>query len=63
MDRQHRKQPAGKERPNDVDRTGGDRHERKGRTGEGSESALASLKRIERERARATPHREDGSGD
>ena len=48
-----------KDRPNDADRSGTDRRARE-RSGAGSESALANLKHIERERARSRPS-EDAS--
>jgi len=50
-----RKQPSHKERSNDADRSGSDRRAREGRSGEGSESALATLKNIERDRKRSKP--------
>ena len=50
-----RPQPTNKERSNDADRTGTDRRARDGRSGEGSESALANLKSIERDRKRSRP--------
>ena len=50
-----RKQPANKDRSNDADRSGTDRRARERRTGEGSESALATLKNIERDRRRSQP--------
>lgn len=53
MDR--KKQPSNKERSNDADRSGTDRRARDGRTGEGSASALATLKRIERDRKQSRP--------
>lgn len=53
MDR--KQQPSNKNRSNDADRTGTDRRAREGRSGEGSESALATLKSIERDRKRSRP--------
>jgi hypothetical protein len=50
-----RKQPSNKDRANDADRSGSDRRAREGRSGEGSESALATLKSIERDRKRSKP--------
>lgn len=50
-----RKQPSNKDRTNDADRSGSDRRAREGRSGEGSESALATLKSIERDRKRSKP--------
>ena len=50
-----RKQPTNKDRSNDADRSGTDRRARDRRTGEGSESALARLKNIERDRQRSQP--------
>jgi hypothetical protein len=60
MDR--KPQPSNKERSNDADRSGTDRRGREGRSGEGSESALATLRSIERDRKRARPI-EDRSDD
>lgn len=60
MDR--KQQPANKDRSNNADRSGTDRRARDGRTGEGSESALATLKSIERDRKRSRPA-EDRSDD
>jgi len=57
-----RKQPANKDRSNTADRSGTDRWGRERRTGEGSESALAKLKNIERDRQRSRPGDDDGSG-
>jgi len=54
------KQPAHKDRSNHADRSGTDRRARE-RTGEGSESALANLKNIERDRQRSRPD-DDSSG-
>ncbi len=56
-----RKQPTNKDRSNDADRSGTDRRARERRTGEGSESALATLKHIERDRARSRPAEDDSS--
>lgn len=56
-----RKQPTNKDRSNDADRAGTDRHARERRTGEGSESALATLKTIERDRARSRPAEDDST--
>jgi hypothetical protein len=50
-----RKQPTNKDRSNDADRSGTDRRARDYRTGEGSGSALARLKNIERDRRRSQP--------
>lgn len=50
-----RKQTSNKDRSNEADRSGTDRRAREGRSGEGSESALATLKNIERDRKRSTP--------
>jgi hypothetical protein len=50
-------QPANKDRSNNADRSGTDRR----RTGEGSASALANLKNIERDRQRSRPD-DDSSG-
>jgi hypothetical protein len=57
-----RKQPSNKDRSNDADRTGTDRRARERRSGEGSESALASLKHIERDRRRTQPPADTDSG-
>jgi len=54
------KQPANKDRSNDADRSGTDRRARDHRTGEGSDSALATLKNMERDRQRSRPD-DDGS--
>jgi hypothetical protein len=56
------KQPANKDRSNNADCSGTDRYARERRTGEGSESALAKLKNIERDRQRSRPGDDDGSG-
>ncbi|WP_172224316.1 hypothetical protein [Caenimonas soli] len=53
MDR--KQPPSNKERSNDADRSGAARRARDGRTGEGAESALATLKSIERDRKRSRP--------
>jgi hypothetical protein len=53
-----RKQPANKDRSNDADDSGSDRRARERRSGEGSESALANLKNIERDRKRSRPDSE-----
>jgi hypothetical protein len=51
-----RKQPSNKDRSNEADQTGADRRRREQRrSGEGSESALATLKHIERDRERIKP--------
>jgi len=50
-----RKQPSNKNRSNDADRSGTDRRRSERRTGEGSESALATLKSIQRDRERFRP--------
>jgi hypothetical protein len=50
-----RKQPSSKDRANEADRSNSDRRAREGRSGEGSESALATLKSIERDRKRTKP--------
>jgi hypothetical protein len=55
-----RKQPANKNRSNDADDSGNDRRARERRSGEGSESALATLKNIERDRRRSKPD-DDGN--
>jgi hypothetical protein len=57
-----RRQPTNKDRSNDADQSGADRHARERRSGEGSQSALASLKNIERDRRRSSPDG-DGSSD
>lgn len=57
-----RNQPTNKERSNDADRSGTDRRARERRSGEGSESALASLKFMERDRKRSTPTDDDSAG-
>jgi hypothetical protein len=57
-----RKQPSNKERSNDADQSGPDRRARERRSGEGSESALATLKNIERDRQRSKPADEGSSG-
>jgi hypothetical protein len=57
-----RKQPSNKDRSNDADQSGSDRRARERRTGEGSESALATLKNIERDRQRTKPADEGNSG-
>ena len=54
-----RKQPSNKDRSNGADRTGTDRRGWERRTGEGSESALATLKNIERDRQKIKPN-DDG---
>ncbi len=54
-----RKQPNNKDRSNDADRSGSDRHSRERRSGEGSESALANLKHIEQDRNRSRPADDD----
>lgn len=56
-----RKQPTNKDRSNDADRTGTDRRGRERRSGEGSDSALATLRHLERDRARSRPADEDSS--
>ena len=56
-----RKQPTNKERSNDADSAGTDRRARERRTGEGSESALATLKTIEHDRARSRPAEDDST--
>ena len=55
------KQPANRDRSNNADCSGTDRgaRERERRTGEGSESALAKLKNIERDRQRSRPGDDD----
>jgi hypothetical protein len=58
MDRQ---QPSKKDRSNDADRSSTDRRGRDRRTGEGSDSALATLKNIERDRQRSKPTDEGNS--
>lgn len=50
-----RKQPAHKDRSNEADRSGTDGRAKQGRSGEGSQSALATLKNIERDRKRSKP--------
>jgi hypothetical protein len=57
-----RKQPANKDRSNLADRSNTDRQARERRSGEGADSALASLKSIERDRQKTQPP-EDGSSD
>ena len=59
--RTDRKQPTGKERSNDADRSGSERRVREQRTGEGSDSALAKLKHIERDRQRSRVSDEGGA--
>jgi hypothetical protein len=54
-----RKQPNNKERSNDADRTGTDRRARDRRSGEGSDSALARMKNIEKDRQRSRPLEDD----
>ncbi|MBA3774643.1 MAG: hypothetical protein H0X13_19765 [Ramlibacter sp.] len=56
------KQPANKDRSNEADCSGTDRRAREGRSGEGSESALATLKSIERDRKRSTPADDNPDG-
>lgn len=56
-----RKQPANKDRSNEADRGASDRRARAARSGEGSESALATLKNIERDRERSKPKDDNGS--
>ncbi len=56
------KQPANKDRSNEADRSGTDRRAREGRSGEGSESALATLKSIERDRKRSKPADDNPDG-
>jgi hypothetical protein len=57
-----RKQASNKDRSNDADQSGTDRRARERRTGEGSESALATLKNIERDRQRNKPADEGSCG-
>jgi hypothetical protein len=54
--------PSNKDRSNDADQGGTDKRARDRRTGEGSESALATLKNIERDRQRSKPADEGSSG-
>ncbi len=56
------KQPANKDRSNEADHSGTDRRAREGRSGEGSESALATLKSIERDRKRSKPADDNPDG-
>jgi hypothetical protein len=56
-----RKQPTSKEHSNDADHSGIERRARERRSGEGADSALASLKHIERNRARSLPAGDDNS--
>ena len=58
MDRQ---QATGKGGSIDADRTGFDRRARDKRTGEGADSALATLRNIERDRQRSKPDDEGSS--
>jgi hypothetical protein len=60
MERNHR--PREDEKSNAADRRNGDPG-RERRCGEGSESALANLKRIERDRERTRPAEDSPSGD
>ena len=60
--RTERKQPTRKDRSNDADRSGAERGGRERRTGEGSDSALATLKHIERDRKRSWPVDEGDAG-
>jgi hypothetical protein len=57
-----RKQPSNKNRSNDADRSGADRRRSERRTGEGSESALATLKSIQRDREKIRPA-DDGNSE
>lgn len=57
------KAPLNKDRTNLADRGGTDRHARERRSGEGSESALANLKSIERDRQISKPEDDAGSTD
>lgn len=56
-----RRQPANKERSNDADRSGTDRRLRERRSGEGSASALANLRKIEKDRLRTRLIEDDDS--
>ena len=56
------RQPTSKERSNDADRGGSDPRAREHRTGEGSDSALATLKHIERDRQRSRLTDQRGAG-
>ena len=63
-----RKQPVSKDRSNQADRGNTDRYARERRSGEGSDSALANWKSIERDREKSrpvegpNPENDDGSG-
>jgi hypothetical protein len=56
-----RKQPPNKDRSNRADRSNTDRQAREHRSGEGADSALASLKSIERDRQKTQPPEDDSS--
>ena len=56
-----RKQPTNKDRSNEADHTGTDRRARERRSGEGADSALATLKTIELDRAQSRPADDDSS--
>ena len=56
-----RTQPTSKDRSNDAGHGAGDRRASAARSGEGSASALATLKRIERDRERTMPKDDRGS--
>jgi hypothetical protein len=62
MPKMDRKQPTNKDRSNDADRSTTDRRAREQRTGEGAESALATLKNIERDRRRTQPDDDASAG-
>ena len=56
------RQPIGnKDRPNQADRLGTERRGGARRSGEGSESALASLRTMERDLAKSKPTDDDAS--
>ena len=61
MPKMDRQQPTNKDRSNHADSSGTDRRARDHRTGEGSQSALATLKNIERDRQRSKPDDDAGS--
>jgi hypothetical protein len=50
-----RKPPVSKDRSNQADRGNTDRYARERRSGEGSDSALANWKSIERDREKSRP--------
>ena len=62
LSKMDRKPPTDNNRSNNADQGGGERRGRERRTGEGSDSALANLKNIERDRQRSKPADEGSSG-